>query len=606
MKNFISILFIIIFLALFSSRFINYDDTIFFLGKKILHSNNFKDIAKTKLVFHGFEVTPKDGTHSLLPYIIFDFFNRTFKSNIFILHLINYFITSLIFFIFFLYLKHLKVSNPELFSLIFTISPAFFVYSNSFMFDNLYLFSFLLTLFFLKKFEDDGDKIYFFLFLFSSIFSILFSFINLFLIFFILFSSKKIDKKFLYIFFIFFLLSIYFIKLLDLGPDPLTSVRWFGSEKFLNYHKIFKKILSALIWYGLFFLPFFSKRELKNPILYLSLTISFIFFLLNGKGFLNTLLGTILLSSGLFTFYRISFEMPDDSQKNLFFLFTLTIIFLSPMIVGRYLYIGFLISYLLFLSYGNGPYILTSFIISILLSATLLYSELLHTNSYKRLNFEQTEKSFYFAGEWGYRFNAERFHSKPLKKNDILLPDSSIVYLSNLERMFEPEKIFLIHLKPIKSESLFSFMIKTISKIYGSGYYTDLYGILPFSFGKDFTVSHTSYLYDKNGNKNFIRYKEKIGMIGSDVVIICNLNDTIYPVDDGSKYLTLKFFEDLKVRKYSDGVLVKINKKDKKQDIILKKVNDTSPIKISLKDVEFISFEKNKNPNFDWFGISFQ
>lgn len=395
-----------------------------------------------------------------------------------------------------------------------------------------------------------------------------------------------------------------FVQLSIFGADILKSLRWQGSEKFLNYHKIFKKIVEYIIWFGLLNIPFISSKDLKNLLFYLSILIAVIFFIYMDQSFLNMIVGIILLSTGLFYTYKFMLETEHSKEKLFFVLFSFSIIVLSPMIVGRYLYIGYFFYMVAISKSLNSKDLKFSFIITVLILSFLLYSDLLITNSYKKLTFKKNENG-YFIGEWGYRYNAEKNGLKPIKRDEESLPDSSLIYISNFERMYNPNKDFIVNLKPVRSESLNNFFVKTISKIYGSGYYTDLFGLLPFSFGKDFSTYNNEYLYLKDGNPIFKKYEEKISIIGSEVVIICSIFDTIKIENENVEKIKIVFFDDYRVLKKSDGINVHINFLNGQKEEHTIKPDMSCLISVKGRRISFITFDKNKNDIFDWFGITF-
>lgn len=604
MKKIFFIIFIISFLSIFSSRYVNYDDYLYFFGSKNLQIKNIFEFSKTELIFNGLKLTPLDGTHTFFPYILFHYLNRISKGNTFIIHLFNYSVTVLIFLLLSSYLKKRRVEKSYILSFLFTLTPAFALYYNSFMLDGLFFLSFLASYITFQNFlEKQNLKGFLFFLLFFSV-SILLSYINLFLIIIFLFSFKKIDRKFNFSFLIFILLTIIGLQLSVFGADILQSLKWQGSERFLNYHKIFKKTIEFVIWFGLLNLPFLSSKDLRNLLFYLSFLISVIFFIYIDQSFLNMILGIILLSTGLFYTYKLMFETDYSKEKLFFVIFSLSIIILSPMIVGRYLYIGYFFYMVLISKSLNSKDLKFSFIITVLILSFLLYSDLLITNSYKKLTFKKNENG-YFIGEWGYRYNAENNGLKPLKRDIESLPDSSLVYIPNFERMYNPNKDFIVNLKPVRSESLNNFFVKTISKIYGSGYYTDIFGLLPFSFGRDFSTYNNEYLYLKDGNPIFKKYEEKVSIIGSEVVIICSVFDTIKIKNENVEKIKIVFFDDYRVLKKSDGINVYINFLDgEKQEHVIKP-NFLSSISVKGRKIDFITFDKNKNDIFDWFGITF-
>uniref|UniRef100_A0A7C3N7A6 Glycosyltransferase RgtA/B/C/D-like domain-containing protein n=1 Tax=candidate division WOR-3 bacterium TaxID=2052148 RepID=A0A7C3N7A6_UNCW3 len=602
MKKLFFIILIIFFLSIFSSRYVNYDDYLYFFSSKVLQSKNIFEFSKTEFIFNGLKLTPLDGTHTFLPYFLFHLINKIFRENILILHLFNYSVAVLIFLLLSFYFKKLGIEKSNILSFLFTLTPAFALYYNSFMLDGLFFLSFLASYISFKNFLKNQDLKNFLIFFLLLSISIFLSYINLFLILIYLFYFKKIDKKFNLFFLLFLLFILIVLNISIFGADILKSLRWQGSEKFLNYHKIFKKIIEYIIWFGLLNIPFISSKDLKNLLFYLSILISTIFFIYTDNTILNMILGIILLSTGLFYTYKFMFETDYSREKLFFVLFSFSIIFLSPMIVGRYLYIGYFFYMLTVSKYLSSKDLKSSFIITLVLLSFLLYSDLKITNSYRELTFKENG---YFIGEWGYRYNAESKGLKPLKINFVSLPDSSSVYISNFERMYNPNKDFIINLRPVRSESLNNFFVKTISKIYGSGYYTDLFGLLPFSFGKDYSTYNNEYLYLKDGNPIFKKYREKVSIIGSEVVITCKLSDTIRVENESFEKIKISFFDDFRVLKKSDGIKIFINYLDGEKEEHIVKPNSSGLISLKNKGVSFINFDKNRNDNFDWFGITF-
>ncbi|MEO0233471.1 MAG: hypothetical protein ABIN39_07330 [candidate division WOR-3 bacterium] len=605
MKKIFFIFFIIIFLSLFSSRYVNYDDYLYFFSSNILENKNIFEFQKTEFVFNGLELTPSDGTHTILPYLIFHFFHKISYGNIFVLHLYYYFLAVLIFIVVSFYLKKLKIDNHDLVAFLFTLNPAFALYYNSFMMDSLFFLSFLVSYILLENFVEKQNIKSFLIFLFFFSFSILLSYINLFLVLTFFFQLKRLRKGYFIGFLIFFISLLFFIKVFNLGADIFRSLKWEGSERFLNYHKTFRKIIGYIIWIGFFSIPFTSYRNLKDPLFYLSTIISIIYFIVLEQNMINIIIGTTLLSMGLFSIYRVMFESDDKKFKIYFALFSLSIISLSPMIVGRYLYISYFFYFVIFTRFFlKNVNLKFSFFSTFILLFFLFYSDLLATNSYRNLKFNKTENG-YFIGEWGYRYIAEKNGLKPMKRLFTSLPESSIVYISDIERMYSPDKDFIVHLKPLVSESLNNFFFKTISKIDRCGYYTDLYGVLPFSFGNDFSISHTEYLFLKNGNPNFIANKGRLSFIGSEVVIISKINDTVKVLEKNFEKVKICFFDDYNVLKKSDGIKLFIHYSDGEIEEFLIKTDEDGLLPIKNKRIDLITFDKNRNDKYDWFGITF-
>jgi hypothetical protein len=299
------------------------------------------------------------------------------------------------------------------------------------------------------------------------------------------------------------------------------------------------------------------------------------------------------------------FESDDRKMKIFFALFSLAIISLSPLIIGRYLYISYFFYFLIFSKlFFKNLNLNFSFFSTFVLIFFLLYSDLLTTNGYRNLKFNKTENG-YFIGEWGYRYVAERNGLKPLKRLSTSLPESSLVYISDLERMYSPDKDFIVHLKPLNSESLNNFFFKTLSKINRCGYYTDLYGVLPFSFGNDFSISHTAYLFLKNGNPNFLAYKEKLAFIRSEIVILSKIIDTVKVKEKNFEKIKVSFFDDYRVLKDSDGIKVLVHYSDGETEEFLVGTYGNGLLSVKNKQIDFITFDKNRNDRYDWFGITF-
>ncbi|MEO0289291.1 MAG: hypothetical protein ABIN00_06605 [candidate division WOR-3 bacterium] len=605
MKKIFFTLFIIIFLSLFSSRYVNYDDYLYFFSSNVLQNKNIFEFPKTEFVFNGLELTPSDGTHTILPYLIFHFLYKMSYGSMIVLHLYCYSFAVLIFIVVSFYLKKLKVNNHDLVAFLFTLNPAFALYYNSFMMDSLFFLSFLVSYILLENFFEKQNIKSFLLFLFFFSFSILLSYINLFLVLTFFFQLKNLKKGYFICFLLFLISLLFFIKVFNLGADIFRALKWEGSERLLNYHKTFRKIIGYTIWIGLFSIPFISYRNLKDPLFYLSIVISIIYFIVLEQNVVNILIGTALLSTGLFSIYRIMFESDDDKIKIFFALFSLSIISLSPMIIGRYLYISYFFYFVIFSKlFLKNVNLKFSFFSTIVLIFFLFYSDLLTTNSYRNLNFTKTEKG-YFIGEWGYRFIAEKNGLKPVKRLFKSLPESSIVYISDIERMYSPDKDFIVHLKPLVSESLNNFFFKTISKINRCGFYTDLYGVLPFSLGDDFSISHTEYLFLKNGNPNFLANRERLAFIGSEAVIISKITDTVRVLEKNFDKIKVCFFDDYKVLKRSDGIKLFIHYSDGETEEFLIKTDGDGLLPVKNKRIDLITFDKNGNDRYDWFGITF-
>ncbi|MGE3062042.1 MAG: hypothetical protein AB7T10_00180 [bacterium] len=622
-KRIFLFLLIISFFFIFSSREPNYDDIIYLNNGKHISENGVKSILERDWPFAGTTVKLTEGTHSIMPLLFYALLYKL-GFSLFFMHLLIYVIYASMLFPLEALFSRLKAKHPLALSVLFLINPAVSLYANSFMSD-IPAFSLLIfSLFFLVKNFEKKNLIYPALFIIFAVMSILFSYTSFFIfpLIFIAFEESRKKKNLVLtgISFTLVLSIIVIMNLLSLAPTLFRSISWFGSERLFNYHRTLEKVLSLFVWTGLFALSEVFKKHKNNFILSaaLALLAAGVSFspLLTFNSIISRILLFLLLFSGIFSTVRLFIEKQMLVKGALLLCLGLFSVLLFPMIIGRYiLTFLFFFAFLIFRNESFKPLIF-SIAFSASLSALLLTSDMLQSKSYRNLDFTGSDsgesislaaRRKYFIGEWGYRYQAEKMNAEPMDLNNLMLKEGDILFAPMLENMSDITSLST-HLKLLKTDSFFDFPLKTLSKESGSGYYTSMYGILPFSISKENSVKNYHYRYREIPNKHLIKYAERVTFWDGEAVIPSNLNDTLlFDMSEGDT-LKVRFFPDARILK-SDGITLTCTLLDSNIN-----KRETSKMNFSPKENEImvcgesglymITFSKNKNSSYDWFGIT--
>jgi hypothetical protein len=288
------------------------------------------------------------------------------------------------------------------------------------------------------------------------------------------------------------------------------------------------------------------------------------------------------------------------------------VVLFFPMVIGRYLFAYFIILAIVLFKDSGLKLLSIGVFSSILLTSLLLTSDLIHTNSYSRLQFDcredyPTDTKEYFLGEWGFRTAAEKSRAEPFLLKSSKMKQSDILYVSFLENMADISYLAL-HLKFIEAESLFNFPVKLLSKEGKSGYYTSMYGILPFSISNEYSIKCFKYEYKEKANPHILKYIDRVVFWNGKPVIPSYLDDTLIFNAEADDTFEIVFFPDKRVQK-SDGITVKVFEIDTlgcaiESDSFKSMPSNSGYVHLLAGKKYMIAFSQNNSPSFDWFGIS--
>jgi Dolichyl-phosphate-mannose-protein mannosyltransferase len=142
-----------------------------------------------------------------------------------------------------------------------------------------------------------------------------------------------------------------------------------------------------------------------------------------------------------------------------------------------------------------------SVVLGLAVSVSMLYADYVHANIYRSFSRKVEDGRYmgskaYFDGNWGFWFYMEKrgalrrhLYRDPMKKGDILIRP---IYSSPVA--FAPD--FKAHLEPI-DEHVYdtSFPVRTLSKPAEAGFYSQVWGFLPYSFSEAPLDTFSIYRY---------------------------------------------------------------------------------------------------------------
>ncbi|PIP12824.1 MAG: hypothetical protein COX48_06155, partial [bacterium (Candidatus Stahlbacteria) CG23_combo_of_CG06-09_8_20_14_all_34_7] len=147
-----------------------------------------------------------------------------------------------------------------------------------------------------------------------------------------------------------------------------------------------------------------------------------------------------------------------------------------------------------------------------------------------------------------------------------------------------------------------------LSKEGSSGYYTSMYGILPFSISNEYSIKNYIYEYIEYPNPHIMKYIDRIVFWNGKIVIPSHTNDTLIFDSEGNDSIEIVFFPDTRVL-MSDGIIIFLSVIDSTGKMIEIKRALFTPKKTGFIIMEkrnkyFVTFSQNENDSFDWFGLS--
>lgn len=621
-KRILIFLSIITVFSIFSSREPNYDDIIYIQNGEYIAQNGVNDFLQRDWPFHGTKVRLTEGTHSIAPLLFYALLMKI-KMPLFAVHLLLYAIYASILFFTEGILKKTNSKHTLYLSLFFLLSPAVSVYANSFMTDIPAFALSTAALFFLAKHFEGKNAIFLILFFLFSLFGVLFSYTS-----FILFAAtlalfdESRSRRGLIIIFAGVFISLSATVLLNAfgyAPSVLRSLSWFGSERVFNYHKTLEKAMGLLVWTGLFFLPclavFDVRKKIRSSLILLVSALLFEIYFRAFSSAVSRVIFGVLLFSGVSALFSV-FGRENGIFKPLFAVAAgAAVVIAFPMAIGRYLLFFFFASMPLVLRNANLKRFSVFLSLSAAISVILLFSDTIQSKSYGKMNFTEpfAESRFsldakrrFFLGEWGYRYQAERNGITPLVIEKNIMRENDILFVPMLENMADIRKL-APHLSFTERDSAFSFPVKLLSKESSSGYYTSMYGILPFSVSGEYSVKQFVYRYKENAEPNFVSYASEVAFWNGEPVIPSHVNDTITLMLRENDELFVVFFPDRRVER-SDGIEVRTVMQ--REDGMLELFGFTGESKggriftIKERGVYKLTFSPKKSEEYDWFGIS--
>ncbi len=596
-KDVFFIVLIIFFLGLFSSRNINYDDYLYIKGAKLILKNPTINLQEITIPFLGETHNALEGTHTLIPSYIWAIVLKITDSLIF-LHFFIYILFGLSYFAIYKVYYLYDEEYTDLKVLLFMLSPVILLNVNNFMTDIVgFVFYIYALYFYLYK---SNKKYFSILSIIFFIISFLFSYLYLYFIFivFVLDYMKEKNKRFLIFSLISAIFTIVLLYFLHQIPSPIQAVEWTGSERLFNYHKTIEKFMAFIIFLGFSLLYKLFYKKTYNMFFLLASFLSLLFTLTLCKyGLIENIECFIFFSIGFYFIFKMFLLSKQNKGIYLIYgIYSILLVLFFPMVVPRYMLILFSIIYLVLNKNSNKKILIVAIIFNITLSSVLLYSDMIQTNSYYKI--ELPKGNIYYTGEWGFREYMEQNNGKMIMKNDTVLKDNSYLIIPKNEAKQIINKKILSHLYFINNQQLFNFPIKIYSSD-GAGFYTSETGVLPFVFSKNSQTNISTYMYKAEGNKYLMQYEDRLVLWGNILVIPIDVPSSLVFKNIDSIKLHVIFFDNKNVKTKSDGVEVKINNQrfictPNKSNII--EINDNL-------DSIIIKIDSLNNNLYDWVGI---
>lgn len=587
---------------------VNYDDNLYIDGSRLLSSMQYNDFLNVKYPFQGELCTPQQGTHAYIFLYIYRIFTNI-PNGLLFLHFFTYLMYALAFIPVSEIVSRFTKENVNLKALIILVNPASIAYVNSFMLDIPGYVLFLWTVFLFIRYAESGEKIFVVLSFVCAFMSFSASYIFIYVSAVPLLYAYFLRRDKMKEAFVFSVLCVAVMaaqSLITTSPTMLQSLKWFGSEKLFNYHKTADKFTAFLLWMGLAAVfNIFRLKTYKDMFFYACLFFAFVgAVLLKDYPPVSVMLFILLMANGLYTVVRVLIL----SEKNPFLTFWANIfIFFSiiffPMIIGRYILL-IIPPVLIIITMSMSKKLLTAgAALNIVLSLLILTAEMTQTNAYSGVVKAAEGEKVYYTGEWGFRNAMENMKGKMLLKSDTSIADSALLYVPDDEQPIALSQKIVSHLHFLKRDSLYSFGMKTLSSYSKSGYYTNEFGLLPFSFSSEKSIKYSIYRYSRVRNRYLDYYSSKTALWKTYPVIAVKTSDTLKFDSAGEVEVRAVFHPYAKVAEISDGVALFLKSGSIAETLFAYPSSDNAIVRdFHGEDIE-ITFDSLHSSEYDWVGV---
>jgi len=495
----------------FINKPIHIDEWDSLVMSKCLHSTSISNLLKIKVGYMGGEFNAYQFTHTpLLLTIIPIFVSLNGNPKMWKLH---------IFYIFFILLSSLSayfigkryLRDPLSTALLLISTPAFLIISQSIITDLPALAFFLASLALYLHGSENNKPMFFWIAGFCATLSWLFTYQSLFLIPFVFLDSilrKKSIKNAMYFVIVplacVILWSLFNIRVYG-TPHVLISFYQQNIDFLTTFKNIPLKIVGILSNLGgsgiiPLFVLFWAFKYTKDSRLFII---------------------TFLASAIIFRVFLKNYSLMDISQVSLYFSIGLYFTYLMVKKFNEYRflslwYLGFLGSSILFLPYGSSKYILPLLLppiilfvkeielkltdkkysnvflflcvfFTLLLSLSVAWADYqfakLYENFTGNIGQKYSQRNICFTGEWGFRYYMEEKGYKYLLTNDNSPRPGDIIVIPGIPCPSPLHPDLQARLKQIDTITYESkFPIRVMNDETHAGFYSDGWGLLPYSF----------------------------------------------------------------------------------------------------------------------------
>ena len=402
-----------------------------------------------------------------------------------------------------------------------------------------------------------------------------------------------------------FLVIILFVLIINhLAPNPLTAIKWTGAEQLFNFHKVGYRFISYLILIGFLSLfTFCSKGIYRDPFFYLCIFLGILFTsALNEYSLISMIIAAILMSIGVYSLLKMFISNGDFKLYHLYFsIFSLIAIIFFPMMIARYILILTLPILIMLTEDMDKICMKAAIVFNIMLSLVFLYSDYVFTEKMYNINYKDNNTDKYYSGEWAFRMGMEEIGASMLMKEDTSFNDGDIIYMPDGMASWQPSENILKRMRLMHSSRIDNFGLALFSVREKCGFYTDEYGVLPFTLV--FNDYINIYEYEMITNKSMLMHKyEDAIVLWENPVIPVNAPDSFRFESKGETYLMIEFMDNINVSKYSDGVIVTtVINNISRIDTCMPGISNT--IKIYEQGMIELKIDTFNSSQYDWIGI---
>lgn len=593
---------VVLFLALFNARGINYDDVIYFKAAEHIQSSGVRSLLTAELEFLGQVYNYRHGTHSMLLPLLLSVMLK-FGMSLRMIHLVLTLIyASAVFPVCFI-LKYFKVKNilPALMLIMF--SPAAMANANTFMTDIPgYTFAIISIAAFLAS--ERRRFVFLIIALAAGITAALFSYMYAYVFFlFILYSAMKNRRMLVASSLITAAAAVTMTVFMVVGwiPSAFQALSWPGSETLFNFHRTGYKFMALAVLMGFSGIVLAADREIyKDP---MNIGIGFLGIIfsafLSGYTPISRILLVFFTVTGLVVIYRLFYYGHEEMfLYSWYAVYAIAGVLFFPMVVSRYMLLALLPLLVIFAMRLGRKTIITGVVLNILLSSLILYADMKQTDAYSAI----TAKADYFTGEWAFREHMEESGAQMLMKTDSVLPDSAVICIPDLEVPSELNTALLTHLEPVCTDSVMPGFVQILTEKGKAGFQTNGTGLLPLTLISDFSIRVSRLLFTSEENTMMAQYADRIVLWLETPVIPLNIPDTLNFESAGPFTLRIRFFPSHAVHN-SDGIGITVSTLG--GEYIFKAYPDSLNTFIIDSDSGAVNITADnlENDNYDWAGI---